>query len=89
MPPEKPPYEVFPPRLNSPRIVTPPDPALLPPDPNTTRRPWSNPSRTPVYGEPQGRPVRDPEPRDRGPNEANDFRPPIIVPGERWNSGDK
>lgn len=84
-------YEIFPPKLDSPRIISPTDPYLKSPDPNTTRRPWSNPSRTPVYGDPSSvkGPTRDPEPRDKGPNEANDFRPPIIVPGERWKSSDK
>lgn len=84
-------YEIFPPKLNSPPIATPSDPYLNPPNPHTTRRPWANPSQTPVYGEP-GPEVRDPSPRDFGPNEANDFRPPIVTPpfpGERWRSRDK
>lgn len=88
----KPRYEIYPPKLDSPIVISPNNPYLLPPDPNTTRRPWSNPSRTPVYGEPG--PIRDPEPVDRGPYEGNDFRPPIIIPGERlpgerWRSRDK
>lgn len=104
-------YEVYPPKLDNPRIVSPTDPYLRAPDPRTTRRPYNSPSTTPVYGDrdqppdsqtrqiPPGRPVRvtpfgptpvrDPEPFDRGPSEANDYRPPIVLPGERWASKDK
>lgn len=105
-------YEIYPPKLDSPKLVSPSDPYLKPPDPHTTRQPWSRPFPVPVYGDnkkgtgdnqnrqlPQGNPVqvtpwgpvptRDPEPFDRGPREANDFRPPIIIPGETWRSRDK
>lgn len=89
MPSDKPAYEVFPPKLNSPRVVTPIDPNLSPPNPNTTRKAWSNPSRTPVYGDGPRKPPNAPEPVDRGPNEANDGRIPVIIPGESWRSKDK
>lgn len=81
-------YEIFPPRLNSPPVVSPTDPYLNAPNPHTTRQPWGYPHRVAVYGEPRPE-VRDPSPADFGPAERNDFRPPIIIPGERWKSGDK